>query len=271
MLKGRASNVERQVEPLARRFDKGNDLGGELLEGFVAADQARARELVLQVAPQLLRIVAEQNGADAFFARGDENQAEPALSYGEAYVLPGAAFTEVGRRHAEDLRGIGVEAAIGIEASVIDCRGHRVARRKPGPHALVAMRDGVGLRRDADRLLEDAMEVIGAQAHDLGERIELRRLFRRLDQPAGLRDLRRMHLAERGLVGLAAFAGAEACPLCLVPRVEEAHIVALGETRRTTGAAINAGGFHRNVELAGEGSVAGRPQRPTLPHRGTRG
>ena len=30
------------------------------------------------------------------------------------------------------------------------------------------MRDGVGLWRDADRLLEDAMEVIGAQAHGGG-------------------------------------------------------------------------------------------------------
>src|SRR5512147_673990 len=65
-----------------------------------------------------------------------------------------------------------------------------------------------------------------------------------------------MQLRERGLVWLAALARAEACPLRLVPRVEEAHIGTLGKTRRTTGAAINAGRLHRNVELAGEGRVA---------------
>ena len=124
------------------------------------------------------------------------------------------------------------------------------------------MRRGVGLRRDTERLLEDAVEVIGAQAHGLGERVELRRLVSGLDQPAGLRDLPGVKLPERRLVGLAALAGAEACPLCLVARVEEEHIGAIGETRRTTRAAINAGGFHRNVELAFEGGVAGDESLP---------
>ena len=124
------------------------------------------------------------------------------------------------------------------------------------------MRRGVGLRRDPERLLEDAVEVIGAQAHGLGKIVELRRLVSGLDQPAGLRNLPGVKLTERLPVGLAAFAGPEARPLRLVPRVEEAHIGALGETRRTTRAAIDAGGFHRNVELAFEGGVAGDDSLP---------
>ena len=72
------------------------------------------------------------------------------------------------------------------------------------------MRDGVGFRRHADDRLEDAVEVIGTETDLSRQLIELGRLCRRLDEPAGFRDLRRVLLAQRAPIRLAAFAGAEA-------------------------------------------------------------
>ena len=48
MLEGRAAHVERQIEALARRLDEGDDLGDQLAEVSIAADQLGAREAVAQ-------------------------------------------------------------------------------------------------------------------------------------------------------------------------------------------------------------------------------
>src|SRR5262249_9150087 len=119
------------------------------------------------------------------------------------------------------------------------------------------MRGSIRLRRNAQRLLEAAVAVIGTQANGPGESAEFRLLASRLDQPAGPRDFLRMDPVERDLVWLASLAGSKARPLSLVSRVEEAHVGALGQAGGATGAAINAGGLHRNVELACKGCVAG--------------
>ncbi len=58
-----AADVERKIEPLTRRLDETDDLGDHALEFGVAAFELRIRKAVLQVAHQLVRIVAKQNCA----------------------------------------------------------------------------------------------------------------------------------------------------------------------------------------------------------------
>ena len=53
---------------MRRRLDEADDLGHQLLEIRVAADQPRLREAVLQVAHERVGIVAEEDGADALVA-----------------------------------------------------------------------------------------------------------------------------------------------------------------------------------------------------------
>ena len=178
MLKGGALDVEGKVEIGARVLDEGDDPGGEPLERLVAADQTRAGELILEVAEQGSRVVAEKDGAYALVARSDENGAERALADGEFDRGIRAARLEIGRRHAEHLGRGGVEAAIRIETGIVDRRRDRGALAKLVAHALVAMSGGVGLGRHAEHRLEDAMEVIGAQADRRGEVVELRRFCR---------------------------------------------------------------------------------------------
>ena len=166
-------------------------------------DEPRPRELPLEVARKAVRIVAEQNGADALVARGDQHQAERAFADGEFDLRVGAAGAELIWRHAERLRRGRVEAAVGIEARAVDRRGHRGAAAKLLAHALASMRGGVGLGRHAQHRLEHAMEVIGAQAHGCGEIVELGLRLGRLDQAAGLLSpSRRVAATKDGSFGL---------------------------------------------------------------------
>ena len=93
----------------------------------VAADQLGARETVLQIADEGVGIVAEENGADAPAARGDQDRTQRALADGEADFGIGAAGTPGGGRHAEHLVGCLVEAAAGVEPRIVDGLGHRHA------------------------------------------------------------------------------------------------------------------------------------------------
>src|SRR3712207_3071038 len=55
LLKRRATDVERQIEPYTRRFHQRHDLCHELLEFSIAADQLRAWKAVLQITSQRVR------------------------------------------------------------------------------------------------------------------------------------------------------------------------------------------------------------------------
>ncbi|MNT64887.1 hypothetical protein D3C72_2028260 [compost metagenome] len=68
LLKRGAAHVQRQVQPQARRLDKGHYLGYQRFKHGVTADQVGVRKPVLQVAHQHFGIVPQQDRADAPFA-----------------------------------------------------------------------------------------------------------------------------------------------------------------------------------------------------------
>jgi hypothetical protein len=75
----------------------------------------------------------------------------------------------------------------------------------------------------------------------LSEFIERWFFFRRLDEAAGIGDLRRMLLFERRLIRPAALARPKARRLCLGSRIMETHIHALGQTGRARWPAVDTG------------------------------
>jgi hypothetical protein len=104
MLKRGAANVQGEIKVFARIVDESDHLDHESLEARGALDQTGTRELLLEFAVQGFGVVAEQDGADALRACGDEDGAERALADGECDVRIGCASTECVRCHAESLR-----------------------------------------------------------------------------------------------------------------------------------------------------------------------
>jgi hypothetical protein len=70
-------------------------------EGLVAADELGGRKASLQVAVELVRVVAEQDRADAAVGGGDEDRAERALPDREANGDVSAADAQSAGSHAE--------------------------------------------------------------------------------------------------------------------------------------------------------------------------
>src|SRR5205807_7301251 len=66
LLKGRAAQIEGQIKANRRCFDEADDLSNQRLEPRVAADQLSMRKAVLEIAGKHLRVVADEDGADAF-------------------------------------------------------------------------------------------------------------------------------------------------------------------------------------------------------------
>jgi hypothetical protein len=251
-----ATDIERKIQIGAGILDEGDHLRRERLERAIAAHQPSARELLFKHAHELLRLVAEKDRANALDACRDEDQAERALADGELDLGVAAARAELAWTHAENLRRICVEAAVRVEARTIDCFRYRCPARELLANALVAMGGGVRLGRHAGQGFEDSVEMIGAQARVAGQLIELRFLFRRLDQPAGFGDGVRMLVGEGRLVRLAALACAEAGCFGVGSRRVKAHILALGTSSRAGWPAINAGRLHRDNELPVEGNIS---------------
>ena len=110
-----------------------------LLELRVAADELRPGKAVLQIAQRALRIVAEQDGADALVGGRDQHRAERGLADGEAdFVARAPRRIAVGVMPSSAV-GLLVEAAGGVEARVIDRLGDvprraQVFGRAPCPH-----------------------------------------------------------------------------------------------------------------------------------------
>jgi len=87
LLERGSSHIEWQVESQSRRLHEAHHLGHKLLELGVAANQIGSRETVLQIARQLIGIVAHENGTHTTLACSDQNGAEGALADGETYSV----------------------------------------------------------------------------------------------------------------------------------------------------------------------------------------
>src|SRR3546814_4693442 len=152
-------------------------------------------EAVLERAHQRFRLVAQQNGADSLVAGGSKDGAVGALADREADAQPGAAGSIGGRRHAEQLGGLRIEAAAGIVAGVVDRLGHRGTVRQRSAQPGGPLGRGVGLRREAGRFLEDAVEVEAAEAGGLRQIVQARHLLGLGNEAAGLGHRRGMAAA----------------------------------------------------------------------------
>jgi hypothetical protein len=89
------------------------------------------------------------------------------------------------------------------------------------------------------------MKVMKAQAGALRERLKSRRALRLVDGAADLRHERRVTLLDRRLIRLAPTAGPESGALGLGRGPMEAHVLRVGQSRRTRRPAIDAGRLHR--------------------------
>ncbi len=167
------------------------------------------------------------------------------------------------RFHAENLGRVSVEATARIEAGAEDGVGHGSTPLQLVAHCPVAMRDGIGFRRYADDRLEDAMKVIGTETDLSRQLIELGRRCRRLDEPAGFRDLRRVLIAQRPRIRLASFAGSEARGFCSLACCVKANILPQRVARWARGSAVDACRCHGGDELAVAGRVARENRGPT--------
>ena len=210
----------------------------------------------LQILDERVRIVAEHDGADALLGRGDEHAAERGLADGEADDEPFAAAAGGGRGHAEPRGRMRVEAARGIVARVVDRLGDgpggpEPLGRAPRPHL-----GGIGLRRHARDLLEDAMEVERAQGRFSCEIVQRRRLLGRRDPLAGAPDRLDLRVGLAEPVGPAALAGAKAGALRLRLAREKGDVLALRRARLAARQAIDAGRLHRDEERAVIGRIA---------------
>ena len=76
LLKRGALHIQRQVQADRRRFDKTDHPGNQLLELLIGANQIGAPEPVLQIADQLLWIIAQQNRAHSALTLRHQNRAE---------------------------------------------------------------------------------------------------------------------------------------------------------------------------------------------------
>ena len=80
LLKRRPAHLQRQIQPRGRPLDEGDDLGDELFEFAVSADEIRIRETLLKTFHQVIRIITKRDAADAMLRRRDKDRAERTLA-----------------------------------------------------------------------------------------------------------------------------------------------------------------------------------------------
>ena len=156
------------------------------------------------------RLVAEQDRADAPIGRRHQHAAERTPAECETDAQSRAPLAEGRRRHAEPRAGIGVEPARGVEAGLVDGFGHRRRGLEAIGDPRGPARGGIGMRCDARARLEQPMEVKRAEAGHGGQTLQRGRALRRLDQPHGAGEPRRVTPLARCLVRMASLAGTEA-------------------------------------------------------------
>ncbi len=256
--------MQRQVEAPLRRLDEPDHARDEPLERFVATDELRLRECILQIAHECVGIVAELDAADAFAGRRHQNRAERALADRKTNGRAGAALAEGARGHAEQVVCALVEAGVGVETGTVDRLGDGAGGLELVPDARTPVGIGISFRRHAGHGFEHAVEMEGAHARRLGEVTEARKLLGGLDQPAGLchrRCVARGHARHRPFCGplrlrLAALAGTEASALRRGGTRIEGDVVPARQARAAGRPAIDAGRAHRIVESAVGRAVA---------------
>lgn len=224
-MKRGAANIQRQRQPVLRRFNQAHHLRHQRFILRIAADQLGVGEFVLQILHQLLRIVPQQNGADAHLALRRQDLAQRTAPDGEMDAHAFAARPIGLRRHAQRGVGLLVEAAIGAIAGVEDRVGHRFPLCKTGAQALAALRIGVAFRRQAGDRFEQPVEMVLAQPDVARQRLQRRRFFRPFDIAAGRGYLPRMLFRQRRQPLPAAFAGPITRRLRLLRIVEQLHVL----------------------------------------------
>src|SRR5215208_8276969 len=103
----------------------------------------RPREAVLKRANELIRIIPEKNGGDAFLAGGDQNGTQVSLANREPDLLVHPAGTVLGWGHTEHIGGLLVKTSARIEARIVDRFGDAATRRQSVPDFRCAPRGGV--------------------------------------------------------------------------------------------------------------------------------
>src|SRR5271170_4892028 len=93
----------------------------------------RPREAILKVAHEVVRIISEKDGGDAFLARRNQNGAKRRLANRKLDLLVRPARTVLGWRHAEHVGGLLVKAPARIETRVEDRFGDAAVRSQSLP------------------------------------------------------------------------------------------------------------------------------------------
>ena len=91
----------------------------------------RLREAILKVAHELIGIIAEKDGGNAFLGRCDQYGAERSLANRKFDLLVGAARAVLRRSHAEHIGRLLVEAPARIEAGVVNRFGDQLPDASP--------------------------------------------------------------------------------------------------------------------------------------------
>src|SRR5581483_4133523 len=80
LLKNRAAEIKRQVEPELRSFHEADDLRDASFKVGIAADQLRLGKTVLEIAQKEVGIVPEQDGANPLPGGRDQNRSQRTFS-----------------------------------------------------------------------------------------------------------------------------------------------------------------------------------------------
>ena len=271
LLKCGTAQIERQVEPKLRCVDKPHHLGYPTLEPGIPPDQGSFREAILKITRELIRIVAQQDGADTDLAGGDQDGSQRALSEGKAYFGVGTAGAVIGRRHAERLVGALVEAPDGIVPGLIDRLGNRKASIKLRPDTLHRVRRRKRLGGQACHRLENTVQMVRAHFGMLSQICQGGYLLGVLDQPAHFGDKGGMLLGQRRVIRFATFAGAIACLRRIVGSRMKPHVFRPGVARAAGGATVDTRRHDGVEKCAVRFGIAGDDGRPARVAQGRGG
>ncbi len=167
-LEYRAADVERNARETRLACDEGKDFFLQLLQRIL--HQIGLAELLGEQAPQLRGVIAELDRAQSLAGRRGEHCAQRRSEAAKTDRLALAPRAIVARLHAQvrllvkaRYRAVaGVEHRVGNAAAIAQRRLHR----------LDALRVLVAAWREAERLLEAALQVERARADRLGELVE---------------------------------------------------------------------------------------------------
>src|SRR5262245_42550601 len=87
LLEGRSAHFQRHIEAHRRRGEEARHLRDEWLQLGAGTAECRLRKMLPQIARQSVSVVAEQDGAHATVALGDEHDAEDAFAGGIEHFL----------------------------------------------------------------------------------------------------------------------------------------------------------------------------------------